>query len=348
MDGNKLLHHLDRVNAWARGETVNPIYIAFSPTSYCNHHCVFCVYHYKEFKPIFFPLERYEKLCSEWTQMGVRSIFFAGDGEPLLNKQSPAMIEATKKAGIDVALNTNGRLLNEKSIPLLASCLSFIRFSVNAGTAENYAKVHGTKEADFEIVLNNIKSLVSAKKELKSDIVIGVQCVLLSQNKDEIKTLARRVKEIGVDYIAVKPFLKHPEIKFDDNIEDLPSVLENLANFGAEISDEDFNFVLRRTLFLDKFERSYKNCLSTDFMIEVDANGDVYSCGPYMGVAEHKLGNILNTSFKEFWNSEEAEKVRKHVRCHVDVSKCMPFCRPNSVNETLWQIKNPPQHINYI
>lgn len=352
LDGNKLLHHLDRVNAWTRGELINPIYIAFSPTSYCNHHCVFCVYHYKEFSPIFFPLKRYQELCAEWASLGIRSIFFAGDGEPLLNKHCHEMVAATKLAGIDVALNTNGRLLNEKNISVFVENLSFIRLSVNAGSPEVYAKIHGTNENDFEIVMSNIKLLVEKKKEMNSDITIGVQCVLLSQNKEEIKTLAHRVKEIGVDYLAIKPFLKHPKIKFNDTIENLPSILDELESFGKKISDDGpdskFRFVLRSTLFLNKFERKYKSCQSTDFMIEIDAKGDVYSCGPYVGITEHKLGNIIESSFREFWGSEMASRVRGFVRCQVDVSTCMPFCRPDSINEVLWQIKNPPQHINYI
>lgn len=348
LDGNKLIHHLDRVNEWSQTGSTSPVYVAFSPTSYCNHHCIFCVYHYKEFKPIFFPLDRYRELVDEWKTHGVRSVFFAGDGDPLLNKSCHEMIASTKAAGIDIALNTNGRLLSDKNIPIFVRDLSFIRISMNAGTADSYAHVHGTQATDFEAVVKNLKSLVEEKKRTGSTLTIGVQCVLLSQNKNEIKQLAELVKEIGVDYLSIKPFLKHPEIKFDDTIENINHVLDDLAAFGNKISSNGFNFVLRKTLFLDKFERSYKQCLSTDFMIEIDALGDVYSCGPYIGDENHKLGNVMKTSFKEFWKSEKALAVRKHVRCNVDVSKCMPFCRPNSANEFLWQIKNPPQHVNYI
>lgn len=348
LDGNKLLHHLDRVNNWNRGNLIAPIYIAFSPTSFCNHHCIFCVYHYKKFKPIFFPLQRYEALAQEWVQMGVRSVFFAGDGDPLLNKQCHEMVAATKANGIDVSLNTNARLLNNKNIPIFVRDLSFIRISLNAGTRETYGKVHGTQEADFDAVIQNLRKLVEEKKRTGSLITIGVQCVLLSHNQHEIIELAKLVKEIGVDYLSVKPFLKHPDIKFDDHIEDLSSVLDSLNESGRTFSDDDFNFILRKTLFLNKFERKYKKCLSTDFMIEIDATGDVYSCGPYIGNPEHKLGNIITTDFREFWESEKAQSVRNHISCNVDVSKCMPFCRPDSVNEFLWQVKNPPQHVNYI
>lgn len=348
LDGNKLLFHLDRVNAWRKGEDIYPIYIAFSPTSYCNHKCVFCVYHYKEFKPIFFPYERYEKLAYEWKELGVRSLFFAGDGDPLLNKKTPQMVEVSKKAGMDIALNTNGRLLNDESIKIFARDLTFIRISLNAGTKENYAQIHGTQEKDFDIVLENLSKLVTEKKRINSNITIGVQCLLLSLNYHEIPELAKKLKQLGVNYLAIKPFLKHPEIAFDDEVENLEEKLQELSNFSEEISDRNFKLALRKGLFLDKFNRSYKSCLSTDFMIEVDALGDLYSCGPYIGHEDHKLGNILEKSFQEVWKSEKALKAREFIRCGVDVSKCMPFCRPNSVNETLWQIKNPPAHVNYI
>lgn len=348
LDGNKMLHHLDRVNAWSRGELITPIYIAFSPTSYCNHHCVFCVYHYKEFKPIFFPLERFQGLVKEWAKSGVRSLFFAGDGDPLVNKNCAEMVVATKGAGIDVALNTNGRLLSDKNIPLFIEHLSFIRVSLNAGSAENYALLHGTNKSDFDSVINNLNMLVQEKKKQNSAITIGVQCLLLSQNIHEIKLLAQLLKSIGVDYFAIKPFLKHPDVPYDDQIENLNEVLDDLLTFEKEISTPEFRFSLRKSLFMNKFERNYKKCLSTQFMIEVDATGDLYSCGPHIGNPEHMMGNIMNESFDVVWKSERAEQVRKQVSCSVDVSKCMPFCRPDSVNDFLWQLSNPPQHINYI
>jgi cyclic pyranopterin phosphate synthase len=348
LDGNKMLHHLDRVNAWSRGELITPIYVAFSPTSYCNHHCIFCVYHYKEFKPIFFPLERYQTLVKEWASAGVRSLFFAGDGDPLVNKQCDQMVKASKEAGIDIALNTNGRLLTEKNIPTFVENLSFIRISLNAGTAKSYGHIHGTNELDFDIVIKNIESLVKTKIEKKSKMTIGIQCLLLSQNVEEIKPLAHLLKKLGVDYFSIKPYLKHPDVPFENQIDNLNDVLDDLVKFEKEISDSNFRFSLRKSLFVNAFERSYKKCQATPFMIEVDATGDLYSCGPYIGNPEHKLGNIMKESFEVVWKSEFAEKARKHVSCSVDVSKCMPFCRPDSVNGFLSQLTNPPQHINYI
>lgn len=348
LDGNKMLNHLDQVQKWKNGELIYPIYIAFSPSSLCNHTCEFCVYHYKKFEPIYFPKERYMALVDEWAKLGVKSIFYAGDGEPLLNKGSVEMIEYTRKAGIDIAMNTNGILMTKATNRILVDCLDWIRISVNAGTEETYSKIHGTAKGDFSKVVENIRDLVVQKRERKSDIVIGVQCVLLEENKNDIEGLAETLKEIGVNYLAVKPFLKHPWIKYSNEVKNKADTLKRLMSLDHLNSDE-FQFVMRENNFNPAFgERTYKKCLSGRFMIEVDARGDVYSCGPYIGDKKHCYGNILEDSFETMWKSERCQKVMHYIQNELDVSKCMPHCRPDSVNKFLWDVTNPPKHVNFI
>lgn len=347
LEGNKLLHHLDRVQSWNKGDLIYPIYVAFSPSSLCNHKCTFCVYHYKEFEPIFFPLERYKALIDEFVQLGVKSLFFAGDGDPLLNKDCVSMIEHTKAAGLDIAMNTNGRLLKKGDEHILARDLEWIRFSVNAGDEDSYGKIHQTSPKDFDIVWDNIERLVKSKKEQGSSITIGVQCVLLNENKHTIEKLAMKAKEVGVDYLAIKPFLKHPDTEWTCELEGKEEVLRTLAKLHS-LNDDNFSFHLREANFNEFPKRNYKKCLSGQFMIEIDARGDIYSCGPYIGREDHKYGNILTQSFQDIWQSEACQSKILKIQENLDVSKCMPNCRPNSVNEVLWSLKNPPKHVNFI
>ena len=347
LDGNKMLSHLETVEKWDNGEEIFPIYVAFSPSSLCNHKCNFCVYHYKEFEPIYFPKDKYLGLVDEWKRLDIKSVFFAGDGEPLLNKDCVEMCEYTRANGIDIAMNTNGRLLNAKACKSLVKTLSWIRISLNAGSASSYKNIHGTSEKDFDIVLKNIKNLVEEKKLQNSDIVIGVQCVLLEENKGEIAEMTKVLKELGVSYYAIKPFLKHAGTKFNDVITDKSKVLKELEKLES-FNDEDFSFNLRVNNFNEPGERPYKKCLSGEFMIEIDANGDVYSCGPYIGDKRHCYGNVISMTFLEMWRSERKKKVLDYIQNKLNVCECMPFCRPDSVNKFLWDVKKPPQHVNFI
>jgi cyclic pyranopterin phosphate synthase len=332
LDGTKLLHHPERLSKWINQESIIPIYIAFSPSSLCNHKCSFCVYHYKKFEPIFFPFKRYTELVNEWSVLGVKSLFLAGDGEPLLHKNISEMIEHTKKSGIDVAMNTNGVLIDEKRASVIVENLSWIRVSLNAGTPETYAKIHQTQKSDFDLVLKNLSLLVQEKKRLNSDITIGVQTVLLDENAEEIERMALLLKDIGVNYYSVKPFLKHPDTKWTTELENKNKTIERLLELN-HLSNSDFTFNIREANFSENFERNYKKCLSSEFMIEVDARGDIYSCGPYIGKEEHRFGNLLDYSFETIWNSKECRERISYVCNKVDVTKCMPFCRPNAINE---------------
>jgi hypothetical protein len=48
------------------------------------------------------------------------------------------------------------------------------------------------------------------------------------------------------------------------------------------------------------------------------------------------------------WDSERRKEITLRIQNDLDISKCMPFCRPDSVNTFLWELKNPPIHANFI
>ena len=48
LDGTKINWHLDRVEAWQRGERIAPITIDMSLTRACNYSCGFCYAMFQE------------------------------------------------------------------------------------------------------------------------------------------------------------------------------------------------------------------------------------------------------------------------------------------------------------
>ena len=149
IDSHKLLFHVDRVNRWLKGQAVCPIYLEIALSGGCNHRCIFCAVDYLEYKPRFLDLNTLKKAVKQAGKLGVKSIMYAGEGEPLLYKDISEIVKYTKDCCIDVAITTNGVLLEKEISKKILKYLSWIRISLNAGTSRTYAKIHRTKESDF-------------------------------------------------------------------------------------------------------------------------------------------------------------------------------------------------------
>lgn len=344
LDGHKLIYHLDRLVPWLKGEEISPIYISIGPSRLCNHRCIFCAYGYLGKNKSLLEKGLAIRIIDELAEAGIRSMFFSGDGEPLCNAHTPHMIEHAHKSGIDVALNTNGVLMTAKVLDRITPHLSWMRVSIDAGCEKTYARIHGTNESDFNRVISHL-SLASKMKEVSGfSVIIGTQYLLLEDNWQELEELALKLTDAGVDYLAVKPFLKHPSISFQGGFtitEEKKSILAGLA--------EKYPIVHVRWDSFGKYsKRNYFHCLSMPFFLEITSSGDVYPCGPRLDDKELWMGNLKNQSFKELWYSDTRRKIVEFLEQELDVSTCMPTCRNNACNEFLWQLKHPPQHVNFI
>ncbi|QKF83319.1 radical SAM protein [Halarcobacter ebronensis] len=348
LDSHKINYHPKEIAQFLDGNLTAPIYVEISPTGVCNHKCLFCNYNYLGHEGRFKKGKMLE-LVREFAKMGVKSLVFAGNGEPTLHVDTFEAIQLAKSLGIDVALSTNGAILKEKHFEILAKNLTWIRFSFNAGSAENYALVHQTDSSDFEKVLENIKRLKETKQRLKSEITIGSQCVLIPENKDYIIEHANRLKSLGVDYFSVKHFYNHEhnEYSTDSNFLD-EKFLKMLEDESKKISDDNFSFVIRSTQNLSS-KRVYDKCYGLEFIVFIDELGDVYTCFSHQHDKKTIHGNIFENSFKEIWNSKEKKNALNYINNCIEKNMCQPNCRHHQINNYLWNIKHPDiEHINFI
>ena len=342
------MYHQKELNAWARGEYIYPIYVSISPSGTCNHKCVFCAYNYLVNEPVFLDKERIFQLLSEFGQLGIKSIFYSGEGEPFMNKSLPEIIKRTKQCGIDTAINTNGVFFTREKSEKILKYLTFIRISLNAGKEQTYAIVHKTKEKEFNTVLENIGQMAEIKARDNLDVTIGVQCLLVNENRFEIVELARNLKKRGADYLVIKPFLNHPDITYRLTYDLNDEALLRHFEEAEALSDQKFQVIIRRSSLEKISGRTYDKCLSPPFMVEIDCRGDVYPCGPFLGYKEMVYGNIYNNSFEGIWKSQRCKKVMDHIYNTLDCHQCMPNCRNDAVNRFLWDLKHPPEHVNFI
>ena len=349
IDGHKLMFHVERVNDWLNGRQVSPIYLEIAPSGRCNHRCVFCAVDYLAYKSGFLDTNVLKRTAKEAGELGVKSVMYAGEGEPLLHKDICEIIKYTKGRGIDVAVTTNGVLLEKAVSRKILKHLSWIRISLNAGTAGTYCKIHRTKKEDFYKVMENLREAVKIKKDGKLKTTIGVQLLLIPGNVKEVVTLARILKKIGIDYLTVKPYSQHPlsgsrmDPKF--NYKDQVSVYEKLRG----LEDNKFKIAFRdETMKRLSSGKDYGRCLGLPFWAYIDANGEVYACSAFLGKKEYSFGNIYKSSFKDIIKSRRRGSVMARISSRMDVEKCRRACRLDKINSYLWELSNPGPHVNFI
>ncbi|HON55909.1 MAG TPA: radical SAM protein [bacterium] len=357
-DGNKLYYHPKRVSDWLTNEfSVFPIYIEISLSNFCNHACIFCALDFclKQTKNLF-ATDRLLKLLDEFADCKVKSILYAGTGEPMIHKDIMKILNYTASKKIDTAINTNMVLYTPEKIKESLHYLVWLRASIDAGSKKTYALIHNTKESDFDIVLKNLEYAVKSKNDKKLNVTIGTQFLLINQNKDEVLMLAKILKDIGVDYYSIKPYNQHYSSSNNCTVDLITTeFIEYLNCELKKLQTEKFNIIFRKKSFekTSTKQRDYQKCYGPNFITHLREDGNIYFCESLYNYQEYILGNIYKNSFKEIWLSENRKKIFQKINDDFEYLKnniCRPTCRNNSINNYLWQLKNPEyvEHINFI
>ncbi|QFY41870.1 radical SAM protein [Candidatus Methylospira mobilis] len=361
IDSHKLIYHprrvaqfLDAGDDWEKMKTIYPLYVEISPVGACNHRCTFCAVDYIGYKPVRLPLGVIERALTEMGRQGVKSVMFAGEGEPMLHPEIDRMVMAASAAGIDTAMTTNASILSDAFVERALPLMSWIKASVNAGTSETYSRIHQTKEREFERVQANLKRMVEARRQGGYSCVLGAQILLLPENAAEVERLALICRdEIGLDYLVIKPYSQHA-FSVTQRYQDIDyQGYAELQSQLAALNTDRFNVVYRENTMKKHDEgdaHRYNRCQATPaFWAYIMSTGAVYGCSAYLLDPRFEYGNINESPFRDIWEGEARRKNFRYVREELDIHECRLNCRMDEVNRYLDKlVKQDVQHINFI
>ncbi len=359
IDGHKMMYHPKRVaelmdarGDWETAKSIYPIYVEVAPVGACNHRCTFCGVDYIGYKANRLDVGLLKNRLSEMGRLGVKSIMYAGEGEPLLHKQISEIVKATKEAGIDVSFTTNASILPKDFIDVALPNTSWIKASINAGTAKSYAEIHRTKESDFQLVIDNLSKMVIARNDRGLGCTLGAQMVLLPENADDVENLIRICRDqIGLDYLVIKPYSQHllSDTKKYESLD-----YQDYLHLGAEwakYNTDTFNVVFRgNTMRKYSDNERYNSCYSVPFVWGyIMADGVVSGCSAYLLDERFEFGNINDNSFEEIWTGPKRQENYHFVMNELDTKVCRKNCRMDEVNRYLHSlIEAPSDHVNFI
>jgi len=269
-------------------------------------------------------------LCQELIGAGVKSITFTGGGEPLVNPHTIGMIKAFGSQA-NIGLVTNGVAIdNNKLMNILVRRLRYIRISLDAWSPQTYYKMKNIDK--FSKVIKAIKKLVKLRNAYKSNMQIGIAYIIHKDNWQEVYPATLGLRNIGVDYIAIRPVVSWSKNYFPDDEYD--NVIKEVKKCQSLQTDSFKVFAnTRRINEVCLHDKNFSRCLSTPLIGIVGADMNIYICCQMRLNKRWSIGRIdykEGIGFFDLWGSEKHKKIIDSI----DVRKCVP-CRNSRYNEII-------------
>ncbi len=361
-DPRKVFHHTDRINDLrTRGDT-RPVHMTIGLTNYCNHKCPWCYINWHQAgrtsersgagdrsRKAVNADDRLIEAVGEAAEMGLKAVTIVGDGEPTLHPRFTEYLQKLFAIGVDIGIFTNMSTENSDVLEALVEHCFFVRASIDAASAEVHEKTHGA--GGFDGVIANLARVIALRGEARRPI-IGVQFVTNHWNAWQLPAAARFYRELGADYMTIKPAYKnvlnpaHPENEL--NQEETFRLMrraraESNGRFRVYAKFPQFKEVVAHKT---NDGRYYKRCHATPLAPYLDEDGSVEMCGNLKGHG-FTMGNVNDLSFREIWQSER----RKDCLARIDLHQCPAGCKLDPVNKVLWDSFHPDEdevHPNFV
>ena len=318
LDSHKLSYHFDRVQAWENGERISPVSVDMALTRACGAMCSFCYAMIQE------PQERASiktkealNLLDDFAKIGVKAVSLVSDGESTISKTYVPFIQHAAKIGLDVANATNGWEWEPNKIDQVLPFLTWVRFTVAAGTPERYSKIMFKSEKHTEVfdrAMSHIKYAVDLKKKLNLKVTLGIQMVLMPEFKDEIIPFAKLAVDLGVDYGVIKHCSDDEFGTLGVDYTKYESMYQ-LLHEAEKMSNEKTKVIVKWDKIKKEGKPSYNRFYGSQFLLQISGSGLVAPSGMFFNARYSKfhMGNFTDERFIDIFKSDRYRKIMDYL-----------------------------------
>ena len=357
----KVAHHQDKLQQLRDGLQPVPLQVQVIISDLCNHNCSFCAYRRDGYtsNQLFgvkengvvnnnpnrqIPFEKVVEILDDCKAMGVKAIQITGGGEPTVHPKHREIFQRVLDHGLDLAVVTNGTVMRDGTPEILARA-KWVRVSVDAATPETYSKMREVPEGHYLKTLRNIERLVQAKRQVASDVILGIGFVVNQDNYKEIYEAVQTASMLGVDNIRVSAAFTEDNFNYHKDHYEEASEAAAAAKKEFERPDfQVFNLFGDRIQDLHDEQPEYDFCGYMHFNVYIGGDLNVYACCNQAYNLHGLMGSIKEQSFRTFWESDK----KKHRYGTFKASTCAR-CMFNRQNRFVNYLIDPdPTHVNFI
>ena len=186
--------------------------------------------------------------------------------------------------------------------------------------------------------------------------------VLLPEFADQVLPLAELGRDLGVDYLVIKHCSDDEKGSLGVDYSKYEDMVDLLRE-AEGVSAGEYQVQAKWSKILSGGLRTYSRCYGPPFIMQFSGSGLVAPCGMLFNdkYSKYHIGNIVDTPFKELWQSDRYWEVVDLIASDRFDAKtmCGSLCLQHKVNEFLWGLKDqgeplpaadgePPMHVNFI
>jgi radical SAM protein with 4Fe4S-binding SPASM domain len=257
----------------------------------------------------------------------------------------PEMLERLRGTPhLKKALITNGTLIGKRISPKLLQGFSFLLISIVSTELEIYQQTMRGAASDpstLEHVLRLPTLFGESRPDLNACVVVG------RTNDQHLDKVATDLIDRGFDFVYFKAaynyealgekLLQRQREQIRETAFLLPPRVAQRTNLSTFLQDCDAKEAQR--------VGKRKRCINLQYQLNatIDALGDIYLCGPDVGIPTHSLGNIQTSQstqpLKSLHSSQRLQRMHK-IYCAGQCGRCR-FKRYNDLVAEAEQTQSP-------